>query len=191
MFQRRNHFCCISAAIKPVEIKGIQNPTQRGGQSGNKDHQKILHEEGCNLLLVKPHNHHVNAAERTIQTFKAHFISALATTNSKFPLQLWDCLMPQVENTLNMMCPLCINPNISAYEALHGLYDWNCFPLAPPGCKAVVNKSPETWGLWDSRGIDAWWVRPSLGHYRCNLFFIPDTCSYRISGSAELFPQHF
>jgi hypothetical protein len=44
----------------------------------------------CNLLLVKPHNHHVNAAKRAIQTFKEHFISALARTDSEFPLQLWD-----------------------------------------------------------------------------------------------------
>jgi hypothetical protein len=37
--------------------------------------------------------------------FKAHFISALATTNSDFPLQLWDRLTPQVKNTLNMLRP--------------------------------------------------------------------------------------
>jgi hypothetical protein len=51
----------------------------------------------CHLQLVEPNNHHVNAAKRTIQTFKANFISALATTNSKFPLQLWDQLTPQVK----------------------------------------------------------------------------------------------
>jgi hypothetical protein len=44
----------------------------------------------CNLMLVEPNNHQVNAAECAIQTFKAHFIHALATTDSKFPLQLWD-----------------------------------------------------------------------------------------------------
>jgi hypothetical protein len=57
----------------------------------------------CENLLVEPNNHRVNAAERAIQTFKAHFISALATTDSKFPLQLWDCLTPQVKHTLNML----------------------------------------------------------------------------------------
>jgi hypothetical protein len=52
-------------------------------------------------MLVEPHNHRVNAAERAIQTFKDHFISALATTDSEFPLQLWDKLTSQVKNTLN------------------------------------------------------------------------------------------
>jgi hypothetical protein len=74
-------------------------------------------------MLVKPHNHRVNAAERAIQMFKVHFISALATTDSMFPLQLWDCLTPQVECTLNMLRPSCIDLSKSAYEALHGPYD--------------------------------------------------------------------
>jgi hypothetical protein len=29
-----------------------------------------------------------------------------------------------------------------------------------------------------------------MDHYRCNLYFIPETQAYRISGSTELFPQH-
>ncbi len=66
--------------------------------------KKYLTTKQCNQMLVGPHNHRVNAAKRTIQTFKVHIISALATTNSKFPLQLWDYLTPQVENTLNMLC---------------------------------------------------------------------------------------
>jgi len=48
--------------------------------------KKSLTDKDCELMLVEPHNHRVNAAERTIQTFKDHFISALATTDSKFPL---------------------------------------------------------------------------------------------------------
>ncbi len=150
--------------------------------------KKILDKDECDLLLVESHNHHVNAAKRSIQTFKAHFISTLATTDSKFPLQLWNRLTPQIKSTLNRMHPLRVNPNISAYKAIHGPYDWNCFPLAPPDCKAVVYKSPETQGLWGSRGIDEWCVSPSLDHYQCNHFFIPETRAYRISGSAKLFP---
>ena len=96
----------------------------------------------CDLLLVEPHNHSVNAAERAIQTFKDHFVSALATTDSKFPLQLCDRLTPQVETTLNRMRCSQIDPTKSAYNVLHSSYDWNRFPLAPPGCKAVIYESP-------------------------------------------------
>jgi hypothetical protein len=44
------------------------------------------------LQLVEPHNHRVNTAEQSIQTFKNRFIAALGTTNTDFPIQLWDKL---------------------------------------------------------------------------------------------------
>ncbi len=132
----------------------------------------------------------MNAAERAIQTFKAHSISALATTNSNFPLQLWDQLTPQVEAILNMLCPSCIDPTMLAYEAVHRPYDWNRFPLAPPRCKAIIYEAPESQGSWGSHGTDAWYIGPSRDHYWCNHFFVPDTRAYQVQGLAELFPQH-
>ncbi len=141
-------------------------------------------------MLIEPHNHQVNAAKRAIQTFKDHFISALVTTDSKFPLQLWDKLTSQVETTLNLMRTSCINPNISTYKAIWGPYDWNRFPLTPPGCKAIIYESPTARGSWGSRGTDAWYLGPSVDHYRRNHYFVPKTRAFRILGSAELFPQH-
>ncbi len=85
--------------------------------------KKYLAKQQCDNLLVEPNNHWVNAAEHAIQTFKAHFISALATTDSNFPLQLWDHLTPQVEATLNMLRPSWIDPTMLAYKAIHGPYD--------------------------------------------------------------------
>jgi hypothetical protein len=156
-----------------------------------KQIKKFLTDNVCERMLVEPHNHRINAVERAIQTFKDHFISALTTTDSEFPLQLWDKLTSQVETTLNnLMQASRINPRILAYEAIWGPYDWNHFPLAPPGCKAIIYKSPATRGLWGSRGTDAWYLSPSLDHCRCNHYFIPETRAYRISGLSELFPQH-
>ena len=65
--------------------------------------KKYLTKNDCKLQVVELHNHQVNAAERAIQTFKATFIAALATMDSDFPLQLWDRLTPQVEDTLNLL----------------------------------------------------------------------------------------
>ena len=110
---------------------------------------------------MKPHNHHVNAAERVIQRFKDAFIAALATTNNNVPLQLWNKLAPQVQDTLNLLQTSRKKPAISAYEALNGLYDWNWYRLAPPGCIAIIYKAPAVWGSWASRGTDAWYLGPS------------------------------
>ena len=156
-----------------------------------KQTKKFLTDNDCKLMLVEPHNHRVNTAERAIQTFKDHFISALAMTDSYFPLQLWDKLTSHVETTFNLMRASRRNPSILAeYDAIWGSYDWNRFPLAPPGCKAVIYESPAARGSWGSCGMDAWYLGPSLDHYRCNHYFVPETRAYCISGSAELFPQH-
>ncbi len=89
-----------------------------------------------------------------------------------------------------MMRASCIDPTISAYEALNGPYDWNRYPLAPLGCKAVVYKDGDSRGSWASRGVNGWYLGPSKDHYQCNLYFIPETRAYQISKSTELFPQH-
>jgi hypothetical protein len=69
-------------------------------------------------MLVKPTNLRLNAVKWAIQTFKADFISALATTDSNFQLQLWDCHTPHVEAMLNLLCPSRIDPTVSAYEVV-------------------------------------------------------------------------
>jgi hypothetical protein len=150
----------------------------------------FLTQENCELQLVEPHNHRVNAAERAIQTFKDAFISALATTDQDFPLQLWDRLTPQVITTLNLMRASRIDPCKSAHEVLYGEYDWNRYPLAPLGCRAVVYEDGDTRGSWASRGVDGWYLGLSKDHYRCDIYYIPETRGYRVSGSTELFPQH-
>ncbi len=127
--------------------------------------KKFLTKNQCELMWVEPHNHCINVAERAIQTFKDHFVSMLATTDSKFPLQLWDRLPPQVKNILNMLCPSLINPNVLAYKAVHGPYNWNWFPLASPGCKAMIYES------LDRGVIEA----PMLGTLGCHLTTINAT----------------
>jgi hypothetical protein len=143
------------------------------------------------LQLVEPHNHRVNAAERAIQTFKNRFIGALGTTDTEFPIQLWDKLTPQVQDSINLLRRSRVNPAISAYETLEGPYDWNRYPLAPLGTKSIIYEDSNTRASWARpHGLDAWHLGPSKDHYRCHLYFVPETSGYRVSGSAELFPQH-
>ena len=93
--------------------------------------------------------------------------------------------------TCNTLRASRINPKKLAYHQLHGRrYDWNCFPLDPPGTRAVLYLDPDNISLWGTQGIDAWYCGPSNDHYRCNKFYVPETRSYRISGLFHLFPQH-
>ena len=109
-----------------IELKGFVIRFNVMDNQASKVIKKFLTPKQCELMLVEPNNHHVNAAERTIQTFKDHFGSTLAMSDSNFLLQLCDRLTQQVETTLNLLRPSRIDPTKSAYEALHGPYDWNC-----------------------------------------------------------------
>ena len=144
----------------------------------------------CKHQLVEPGNHHVNVTERAIQTFKNLFIGALRTTNVDFPIQLWNKMAPQVQDAINLVRRSRIDPNKSAYESLEGPYDWNWYPLAPLGTKAVIYKDADTRTSWAPHSCNAWFLGPSKDHYQCNLYYILETKRYCISGSANLFPHH-
>merc|ERR1712155_1291 len=153
--------------------------------------KEFLQKENCRWQFVEPTNHRVNAAERAIQTFKNHFISGLCSTDDNWPLQLWDQMAEQATIPLNLLRTSRIDPAKSTYHALHGhKYDWNAHPLAPPGCRAVIYIDPDGRTSWGVRGVDGWYVGPSLDHYRCMKFFVPETRNYRVSGTFDLFPQH-
>ncbi len=59
------------------------------------------------------------------------------------------------------------------------------------GCKAIVYEEGDTRGSWASRGVDAFYLGPAKDHYRCDNYYVPETRAYHISGSTELFPQHY
>jgi hypothetical protein len=139
---------------------------------------------------VEPYNHRVNATEHTIQTVKIRFIGALGTTDVNFPVQLWDQLTPQVQDAINLLHRSRIKPNVSAYKALKGPYDWNRYLMVPLHTNKIIFKDSDTWASWAPQGLNTWILGPSKDQYRCHLFYISETRGYRVLGSANLFPQH-
>ena len=53
--------------------------------------------------LVSLGDHQTNYAERAIQTYQNHFISALQGTDPTFPRDCWDLIIPQINVTLNLL----------------------------------------------------------------------------------------
>ena len=113
-----------------LESKGFKVKLNIMDNQATKHIKKILTENECKLQIMEPHNKQLNTAKRAIQTWKDLLIAALATTDADFPLQLWDRLTQQVQDCLNLMQASCIDPTISAYEALNVPYNWNWYPLA-------------------------------------------------------------
>jgi hypothetical protein len=80
--------------FEELAAKGFKPKLNVKDNQVTKHIKNFLTNKECKLQLVGPHNHCVNVAERGIQTFKGAFIAALATTDSNFPLQLWDRITP-------------------------------------------------------------------------------------------------
>ncbi len=96
--------------------------------------------------LVPPGQHRRNQAERTIQTFNAHFISILAGVDDKFPLSLWCHLLEPTKLTLNLMHQSRVAPNISTFAHVHGTYDCMRKPFAPIELLSKRTSSPTNAG---------------------------------------------
>ena len=90
-------------------------------------------EENEGFQLVPPHLHRQNAAERSIQTFKNHFIAGLVSTHDDFPLHFHRRYSPLIffdhrELILpswpkrNFMANLTTTPLLLPHQAPRSLY---------------------------------------------------------------------
>lgn len=77
--------------------------------------EEFLISEHIQFQLGPAGLHWRNTAEVAVRIFKDHFITGLCTINPKYPLTLWDRLLPLAAITLNLLRPSRINPRLSAY----------------------------------------------------------------------------
>ena len=108
--------------------------------------------------------HRNNPTERAIQTLKGLFKLTREGVHPDFPAKCWDLLLPQVVVITNLVRASRINPAISAYTQVHGIFDYNETPMAPPGTKVVVFDNTKS--SWGNDSVDGFYVRPAPDHYR-------------------------
>ena len=172
------------------QLKPVSNPSLYiMDNEASYDLKAAMGKHSIDYQLVPPHSHRRNAAERAIQTFKAHFISGLSGVHPDFPITEWDRLLEQAQLTLNLLRNSRVNPKLSSYAYLFGNFDFNKTPLAPVGTKVLVFEHPSTRGSWAYRGTPGWYIGPSMEHYRCVTCFIPSTNTIRHCDTVEFFPH--
>ncbi len=137
--------------------------------------------KNCTIQLVPPDNHRRNLAERAIQTFKNHFKAILAGVDDSFPMRLWGKLLPQTVLMLNLLRQSNVAPTVSAYQYVHGNFDYNKMPLAPMGCVVQLYENNNRRGTWADNSTDGWYLRTSNEHYRCHIIYVKKTRSKRTS----------
>jgi hypothetical protein len=90
--------------------------------------------------------------------------------------------------TLNMLRTSRINPKLSAYTQLFGVFDYNKMPLAPLGTKAVIHERPTQRRTFGNHGQEGYYVGPAMAHYRHYSIFVTATRGDQVSNTVDFFP---
>ena len=175
--------------------ENIHNKLKKRGVSPNlylldnevsSDLKYAMTEAEVDWQLATPYLHRANAAERAIRTFKNHLIAGLATTHPDFPVAEWDRLLEQAIITLNLMRNARVNPKLSAHAYLFGPYNFQAHPMAPPGTLVAAHSKPNKRSSWAPHCKKAWYIAPSLEHYRNFKCFIPATRAEIVTDTVDL-----
>jgi hypothetical protein len=179
------HQQLLDGGVKPV-LQRLDNEISRVLINAIK-------EKGIDYQLASPHDHRLNPAERAIQTFKNHLISILHGCDNKFPVWLWCQIIPQVVITLNMLRRSRINPKLSAYTQIFGVFDYNRTPLAHIGTRTVVHQRTTQQGrtTFADHGVIGWSIGSAMNHYRHWTFYIPKTRGTRVSDTVVFLPEKY
>jgi hypothetical protein len=111
--------------------------------------------------------HCTNPARHAVLMWKNHFTAGIAGISSLFPIANWCQLTPQSNMTLNMICPCCLNPLLSAHKAMEGSFSFDAMPLAPLSTKVLVHLKPTRCKSWGYHAAKAWYLSHAANHYLC------------------------
>jgi hypothetical protein len=106
--------------------------------------KQILTVNDIAYQLVPPHCHWRNAVERSIRTFKEHFVVGLSSVDPSLPMHLWDRLLPQAKITLNLLRTSSMHPQLSAAAHYHGLVDYNKTDFFRQDAKSLPTRHQES-----------------------------------------------
>ena len=170
-FQNKKETHCIasySSIMKRLKSRGHSIDLQILENESSAEYRRAIEEEWqVKLQLVLPDVYRHNAPERSVQTFKAHFLYVLAGVNPTFSKYLRDLLLYQTEITINLLRQATLDTSVFAWEYFDVPHSYDATPLAPLGCKFLIHNKPNTCKSWKFRAPDGFNIRPALHHYRC------------------------
>ena len=162
------------AKLPPSNLFTILLPLEAFALSSNTTIQYCL-----------PHTHRSLKAERAIRTFKNHLIATLCTVAPKFPLQLYDELLTQVEICLNHLIPYSPNP-LSAYAGIHGgAFDFAQRPIALVGIRVLNHDKPAVHASWAPHGVSGNYLGPAMQRFRSYRVWSTATKAIRIADTGS------
>jgi len=177
------------AAIDFFEDRNIGTKVMHLDGETSDELERYMKKRDINIQFCPPSNHRTLKAERAVQTSKNHIISSFCTADPDYPMYEWDLFIPQKEMTLNLMRGSAINPTISAWHHVNGIFKWTHTPIAPIGMKVLIHERAKDRKSWATHGKDGFYIGPKMQHYRCYEILVTDTGVTRTSDTIAWFPK--
>ena len=99
-------------------------------------------------------------------------LSALATVDPQFPLQLWDKFLPQIKDSLDILHTSRRDAKKSALDDTNGTnFNFNRTPISILGTKGMAYDDPNVQASWAPHGTEVIYVGRLSLHYRFLIFF--------------------
>ena len=105
-----------------------------------------------NVHICPPNDHHTNQPEKAIDTRKCYFPAGINGLNPIITMHLWCCLLPWSTQTLKLLRRSWIKPRLPEKAHTNGAFDYNQTPMAPPGTKFLIHKTPQQIHTWVLHG---------------------------------------
>ena len=166
-----------------MKLCGILPKHQVLDNEVSKAYKDTIQESVMTYQLVPPDYYQLNITEKSIQTWKAHFIAVISGTAANFPIQLWCQLIPQTEKQLLMLGKSQSNPKISSYAHLNGTHNYSVLPFLPIGMEALIHEKPTCRKIFAEHCKKVYVLGTSYEHYRCWNLWINETRTPRVSGT--------
>ena len=120
--------------------------------------------------VVPPDDHRHNIEEKSIKTWKYHFIGVLIGNVATFPMNLWCQLTREISINTGKITR---KHKKSVCVHLYGPHDYNTLPFVPIGMDTLIHKKPTYRKTFTEHCKKAYVLGTSCEHYHCwNLWVI-------------------
>ena len=103
--------------------------------------------------------------KQSFHTWKNHFTAVRSGAPPSFRMANWFKMTEHWDITLNMMRPCTLNPRLSAFKSMEGMYCFDATPMTPVRTELMIHLKPVCRHTWSYNTVKAWYFAPSLKHY--------------------------
>ena len=82
-----------------------------------------------------------------------------------------------------------LNPELSAYEKVDGIHNFERTPLEPLECKVKIHEKPHKRLTYAPHSVDGWYLGPAVHNYICYTLYNIDTGGETTPDTIAFFPE--